>query len=143
MVSVLVTLGPLETIPEKASESPPPTVTVALSINDTGGHAAGDAVLRELADRLRSAVRPMDSVSRLGGDEFVVLLPALHSSADAMNVAARVQRTVDAPIALDHGPVPVTTSIGVSICDPAAGTLDFGPLHFDPLHFDPLHFDKP
>ena len=90
------------------------------AINDTGGHAAGDSVLRELAERLLSAVRPMDSVSRLGGDEFVVLLPALHSSADAMHIAARVQRTVDAPVELEHGPVPVTTSIGVSICDPAA-----------------------
>jgi diguanylate cyclase (GGDEF)-like protein len=95
------------------------------AINDTGGHAAGDSVLREIAERLRSAVRPMDSVSRLGGDEFVVLLPALTSSADAMKVAARVQRTIDSPIALDHGAVPITASIGVSICDPAApGSLD-------------------
>ena len=95
------------------------------AINDTGGHAAGDSVLRQIAERLLSAVRPMDSVSRLGGDEFVVLLPALDSSADAMKVAARVQRTIDSPFTLDHGAVPVTASIGVSICDPAApGRLD-------------------
>jgi diguanylate cyclase (GGDEF)-like protein len=90
------------------------------AINDTGGHAAGDAVLRQIAQRLLSAVRPMDSVSRLGGDEFVVLLPALHSSADAITIAGRVQRAIDLPMTLDHGPVPVTASLGVSICDPAA-----------------------
>jgi diguanylate cyclase (GGDEF)-like protein len=89
-------------------------------INDAGGHAAGDAVLRQIARRLLSAVRPMDSVSRLGGDEFVVLLPSLDISDDAVEVAARIQRTVDPPIALDQGAVQVTTSIGVAICDPAA-----------------------
>ena len=95
------------------------------AINDTGGHAAGDSVLREIAKRLLSAVRPMDSVSRLGGDEFVVLLPALTSSRDAMKVAARIQRTIDSPVALDHGAVPITASIGISICDPAGpGSLD-------------------
>ena len=76
--------------------------------------------MRQIGQRLLSAVRPMDSVSRLGGDEFVVLLPALDCSADAINVAARIQRAIDPPMALDHGPVPVTASIGVSICDPAA-----------------------
>jgi diguanylate cyclase (GGDEF)-like protein/PAS domain S-box-containing protein len=90
------------------------------AINDTGGHAAGDAVLRQMAQRLLSAVRPMDSVSRLGGDEFVVLLPALKSSADASMVAARPPRALDSPMTLDHGLAPVTASLGVSICDPAA-----------------------
>jgi diguanylate cyclase (GGDEF)-like protein/PAS domain S-box-containing protein len=89
-------------------------------INDAGGHDAGDSVLRQIAQRLLSAVRPMDSVSRLGGDEFVVLLPSLDISDDAVEVAARIQRTVDPPIALDQGAVQVTTSIGVAICDPAA-----------------------
>jgi diguanylate cyclase (GGDEF)-like protein/PAS domain S-box-containing protein len=89
-------------------------------INDTAGHAAGDAVLREVAQRLLSAVRPMDSVSRLGGDEFVVLLPALENPDDAVEVAARIERTIDPPIGLDHGDVAVTASIGVSICDPGA-----------------------
>ena len=90
------------------------------AFNDTGGHAAGDSVLRQIAQRLLSAVRPMDSVARLGGDEFVVLLPALESSADAMSIAGRIQRTIDAPIDLDHGAVPVTASIGVSVYDPAS-----------------------
>jgi diguanylate cyclase (GGDEF)-like protein len=91
-------------------------------INDTGGHAAGDAVLREFAQRLLGAVRPMDSVSRLGGDEFVVLLPALDNRDGAVAVAARIQRTLDLPIVLDHGKVTVAASIGVSICGPADQT---------------------
>jgi diguanylate cyclase (GGDEF)-like protein len=91
-------------------------------INDTGGHAAGDAVLREFAQRLLGAVRPMDSVSRLGGDEFVVLLPALDNRDGAVAVAARIQRTLDLPILLDHGKVTVAASIGVSICGPADQT---------------------
>jgi diguanylate cyclase (GGDEF)-like protein/PAS domain S-box-containing protein len=89
-------------------------------INDAGGHAAGDAVLRQMAQRLLSAVRPMDSVSRLGGDEFVVLLPALDASDDAVEVAARIQRTVDPEMALEPGAVRVTASIGVAVCDPAS-----------------------
>jgi diguanylate cyclase (GGDEF)-like protein len=89
------------------------------AINDTEGHAAGDLVLLEIAGRLLSAVRPMDSVSRLGGDEFVVLLPDLGSADDALQVAARIQRIIDPPIVLEHGAVLLTASIGVSICDPA------------------------
>jgi diguanylate cyclase (GGDEF)-like protein/PAS domain S-box-containing protein len=88
-------------------------------INDTGGHAAGDAVLREVADRLLSAVRPMDSVSRLGGDEFVVLLAALENPDDAAAVAARVAAALDVPISLSHGSVNVTASLGISISHPA------------------------
>jgi diguanylate cyclase (GGDEF)-like protein/PAS domain S-box-containing protein len=90
-------------------------------INDTGGHAAGDTVLRQVALRLLSAVRPMDSVSRLGGDEFVVLLPGLGNLAGAEEVAARVARLVEAPIELEYGSVPVPASIGLSICEPAIG----------------------
>jgi diguanylate cyclase (GGDEF)-like protein/PAS domain S-box-containing protein len=96
-------------------------------INDTGGHAAGDTVLRQMAERLLAAVRPMDSVSRLGGDEFVVLLPALESSDDAAAVARRIAGAIAAPITLSHGPVTVTASIGISITSPAASDIDLDP----------------
>ena len=66
-------------------------------INDTRGHAAGDSVLRQIAERLQSVVRPMDSVARLGGDEFVVLLPALARRGDAAAVAARIASAVSFP----------------------------------------------
>ncbi len=94
-------------------------------INDTRGHAGGDAVLQQVAFRLKHAVRPMDSVARLGGDEFVVLLPALESAADAIGVADRVAAQIDLPIKLEHGSVSLTASIGISIADPAAVGRDY------------------
>jgi diguanylate cyclase (GGDEF)-like protein/PAS domain S-box-containing protein len=89
------------------------------AINDTGGHAAGDAVLREVADRLVTAVRPMDSVSRLGGDEFVVVLPGLESPAQAIAVGRRIAASVDLPIMLSHRTMTVSASIGISVANPA------------------------
>jgi diguanylate cyclase (GGDEF)-like protein/PAS domain S-box-containing protein len=86
-------------------------------INDSRGHAAGDAVLREVANRLVGAVRPMDTVSRLGGDEFVVLLPALDSPMDAAAVGRRITEAIEAPIELDEGGVSVTVSMGISVSD--------------------------
>jgi diguanylate cyclase (GGDEF)-like protein/PAS domain S-box-containing protein len=88
-------------------------------INDTRGHAAGDAVLRRIARRLEHVVRPMDSVCRLGGDEFVVLMPGLGSAQDAGAVATRIAADIGIPINLDHGAVAVTASIGISVVDPA------------------------
>jgi diguanylate cyclase (GGDEF)-like protein/PAS domain S-box-containing protein len=86
-------------------------------INDTRGHAAGDSVLRQVAERLVSVVRPMDSVSRLGGDEFVVLLPAVANAEGAVEVANRIAAAINVPIQLDHGTVPVQASIGISVTD--------------------------
>jgi diguanylate cyclase (GGDEF)-like protein len=96
-------------------------------INDTGGHAAGDAVLRQVSERLLSAVRPMDSVSRLGGDEFVVLLPALESPEDAVAVAKRIATALDVPLTLSHGAVTVTASVGISLSHPTNSEEDLDP----------------
>jgi diguanylate cyclase (GGDEF)-like protein/PAS domain S-box-containing protein len=96
-------------------------------INDTRGHAAGDAVLRQVGERLLSAVRPMDSVSRLGGDEFVVLLPALDGPEGAMVAARRITEAIDAPIPLSHGAVAVHASLGISIARPDGLSQDADP----------------
>ena len=89
-------------------------------VNDRLGHAAGDAVLIALADRLRQSVRMCDFVSRTGGDEFVVLLPAI-CAADAATIAERIIAHVGTPFEVGHSePVEIGISIG-SASAPADG----------------------
>ncbi|SDU19695.1 PleD family two-component system response regulator [Stappia sp. ES.058] len=87
------------------------------SINDTHGHDAGDAVLKEVAGRLRANVRGLDMACRLGGEEFVILMPETTLSA-AEKVAERLRDVVaGAPFALPEGEgwdLPVTVSVGVA-----------------------------
>lgn len=83
-------------------------------INDALGHQAGDAVLVEVARRIRSVVRPEDDVVRLGGDEFAVVCPDAGVGA-ARSIAERVVAAVAEPITLPDGPtVAVSASIGVT-----------------------------
>lgn len=84
------------------------------SINDTLGHAAGDRLLVEVADRLRDATRGSDTVARLGGDEFAILLERVHAPGEAVIVAQRVLHAMEAPFALGPRAVRVRMSIGVA-----------------------------
>ena len=85
-------------------------------INDTHGHEAGDAVLRRVADVLRSVIRDVDFAARFGGEELVVLLPETMLTA-ALDAGERVRAAVAAaPIEYDGGTIPVTASVGVSSC---------------------------
>jgi len=89
-------------------------------INDGLGHAAGDAVLVEVAQRLRNSVRSLDFISRIGGDEFVILLPVITSD-DARRTAERIIANVAQPIDLGlPAPVHIGISIG-SACAPDDG----------------------
>lgn len=82
--------------------------------NDTHGHAAGDAVLCAVAQRLRKVVRASDTPARLGGDEFVVLLPILATTDDALAVGRKVLAAVAQPVEFGGQQLAVSASIGVT-----------------------------
>jgi diguanylate cyclase (GGDEF)-like protein len=85
------------------------------AVNDTFGHAAGDELLRQIAARLRAAVRPGDSVGRLSGDEFAILLPGLESDEDADRLAERVLRCFDQTFRVEGRDLAMRTSVGVAL----------------------------
>jgi diguanylate cyclase (GGDEF)-like protein len=93
-------------------------------VNDTQGHAAGDDVLKEMADSLTGFFRPMDTVARLGGDEFVVLAPELESHIAAVDLGARLisdlARRADESERTDG----VTASIGIAVSERGRGTAE-------------------
>jgi diguanylate cyclase (GGDEF)-like protein/PAS domain S-box-containing protein len=86
-------------------------------VNDTLGHAAGDALLVETAARLVKAVRAGDTIARVGGDEFVVLCEDVADAAEASQLAERVVALVADPFVIDGVEVVVTASVGVVLAD--------------------------
>ncbi len=84
-------------------------------INDTLGHQNGDKVLVQLADRLRSALRPSDIVARLGGDEFAVLLSRLADKDHINLVIAKVLAAMRQPLMIADVPLDVQTAIGIAL----------------------------
>jgi diguanylate cyclase (GGDEF)-like protein len=84
-------------------------------VNDSLGHAAGDLLLQNVAERLRTAVRGEDSVTRLGGDEFAVMCTDVRTADDAEFVAERIIAALKRPIHLEGQEVFVTTSLGISL----------------------------
>ncbi|MES2991925.1 MAG: PAS-domain containing protein [Pseudomonadota bacterium] len=83
-------------------------------VNDRYGHAVGDAVLTEVAVRLRAAVRDVDVVGRMGGDEFAVLQRTDTRSGAADGLAQRIQLEIGRPIRVDGHEVRVGASIGIA-----------------------------
>jgi len=83
-------------------------------INDSFGHAVGDAVLREFARRLGATVRATDTVARLAGDEFVVVLEQVGSPLECERIAAKLLDALRAPFEVDGRALSVTSSIGIA-----------------------------
>lgn len=85
------------------------------TVNDTLGHPVGDLLLIAVAGRMMPHLRETDTISRQGGDEFVILLPELHSAADAAQVCDKLQREMDEPVALDGRSLRISVSMGVAM----------------------------
>jgi diguanylate cyclase (GGDEF)-like protein len=90
------------------------------SINDLHGHAAGDAALIGVAERMRRVLRVTDVAARIGGDEFLLLLP----DADADAATAVAQRLAESTVMPDDGAMPVGLCFGIAVCEAGAESLD-------------------
>jgi diguanylate cyclase (GGDEF)-like protein/PAS domain S-box-containing protein len=93
-------------------------------VNDELGHRAGDAVLREVAQRLAGCVRKADTLARQGGDEFVIVIPDLAQQADCGVVAEKILRAFELPFRADGREFSIGASIGISIYPEDAGDGD-------------------
>ena len=87
-------------------------------VNDTYGHAAGDAVLREVTRRLAEGIRPYDLLGRLGGEEFLLVLPECNA-AETLRLGERLRLRISAePIRFEQESLAVTISIGAAVSTP-------------------------
>ncbi len=85
------------------------------TFNDSKGHAVGDQVLRTVAERLQSCLRPSDTVARLGGDEFVLVINGFADRAELNHAMARIQMAMAQPISLSGKDYFAAASIGLAI----------------------------
>jgi two-component system, cell cycle response regulator len=93
------------------------------NVNDTHGHLAGDAILREAAARMRRALRASDSIGRYGGEEFLIVLPDCDTEA-AIVVAERARACVAVPMHIGDVDIPFTVSLGVASTRPTPAGVD-------------------
>lgn len=93
-------------------------------INDTMGHAAGDAVLVEIASRLRASVRELDTVARMGGDEFVVVMEEFDSYKRPIQAIRRIHEAMAVPIPVQGQDITITASIGLALGQTAAASAE-------------------
>lgn len=92
-------------------------------VNDTYGHAAGDAVLQAVANCLSKTVRNSDALGRIGGEEFSILMPNTNQSG-AVQVAELLRKSVEALKPTFEGKsLPITASIGVAACNAAGESM--------------------
>lgn len=87
------------------------------TINDTMGHAVGDALLIQVANRLKSCVRETDTVARLGGDEFTIFFENVEQLNTITGVANKILAALSEPFLIDNTPISTSASIGVSSSD--------------------------
>ncbi len=84
-------------------------------VNDTMGHEAGDDLLKEVADRLKSTVRACDTIARIGGDEFNIILTDIDNVEDIADIAQKIVECFRKPFVIAEHEFRITTSIGISV----------------------------
>ena len=87
------------------------------AVNDRHGHAAGDAVLTTVADRLRATFRAEDTIARLGGDEFVIVCEDLQTPDDVNVLAVKTRSALAQPYVVAGQRLHLTASVGAAISD--------------------------
>jgi diguanylate cyclase (GGDEF)-like protein len=84
-------------------------------VNDGLGHSCGDALLRQVAERMDAAIRPSDTLARLGSDEFAVVLETVRGPDDALTAAERLCKSLEQPFLISGSEVHVTASVGIAL----------------------------
>ncbi|MEZ5824729.1 MAG: diguanylate cyclase [Geminicoccaceae bacterium] len=84
-------------------------------INDSFGHAAGDRVLKTVAERMVRSMRETDTVARIGGDEFALIVDDLQGADDAVIVGMKIIETIGQPVFFEGKPIDVSAAVGISI----------------------------
>jgi diguanylate cyclase (GGDEF)-like protein len=93
-------------------------------VNDSFGHAAGDKVLKMVAERLRSSIETVDAVARFGGDEFLVLQAGLYQPNGARHLANRLMQVLSEPYAVCGTQISCGASIGIAVSPPDADDFE-------------------
>ena len=83
-------------------------------INDTFGHDGGDAVLREVAERMKAGIRTTDTIGRFGGEEFLAVIPNC-AGEELLRIAERIRSSVNRPVQTDDQLIPISCSIGLAV----------------------------
>ena len=85
------------------------------NINDSLGHATGDSLIKDIAARLKSCIREIDTIARIGGDEFSILLPLMNRPEDGSKIAREIMEAFKKPFLIEDHELSVTASAGISI----------------------------
>jgi diguanylate cyclase (GGDEF)-like protein len=94
------------------------------TVNDTLGHAAGDKLLKQVAERLRALVRETDTIARMGGDEFAIVQGEIVQPGDATALAYRAIEAVSKPYSIDGREMVIGTSVGIAVGPTDGATAD-------------------